>query len=178
MMFLAFVIAGLTGVYCMALASFAVEDVLLGFGIACVLTATFRRGILPNPLPSNGHMFHIIVFFPQFLFMLLSDILKGTWLVATFVTGLRKLEHPGIVKIPIGDHTVNGASMVGLLVTISPGSFLIGVDPEDRSMLVHYIDASDPAQLRRDLEKYYRLWEYGKQLPIDPRPESRIEGPF
>lgn len=178
MMFLAFVITGLTAVYCMALASFAVEDILLGFVIACLLTAIFRRGILPKTLPSNGHVLHIILFFPQFLLMLLGDILRGTWLVTTFVTGIRKLEHPGIVKIPIGEHTLNGASMVGLLVTISPGSFLIGVDAEDRSMLVHYIDASDPAQLRRDMEKYYKLWEYGRRLPTDPRPESRVGGPF
>jgi multisubunit Na+/H+ antiporter MnhE subunit len=105
------------------------------------------------------------VFLPRFLGMMAVDILKGTWQVATYVVGLRKLEHPGIVKISLGNHTPAGVGIVGLVVTISPGSFLVDIDWDERVMLVHYIDASSPERLREDVEKYYRLWEYGTHIP-------------
>jgi hypothetical protein len=50
---------------------------------------------------------------------------------------------------------------VGYFITLSPGSFLVDVDWDAGEMLVHVIDASDPEAVRRDAEKYYRLWEYG-----------------
>jgi multisubunit Na+/H+ antiporter MnhE subunit len=95
--------------------------------------------------------------------MLLVDIVLGTWQVATYVVGIRKLEHPGIVKIPLGNHSDASVGFIGHLVTISPGSFVVDFDWTDRTMLVHYIDASDPEKLREAVEKYYRVWEYGPQ---------------
>jgi multisubunit Na+/H+ antiporter MnhE subunit len=175
MIFLLTVVAGLTATFCLALASFAWEDIVLGALLSSLLVAVFRRQVFPTPLPRNAQAIRVLVFIPQVLAMLVVDILKGTWLVTTFVVGLRKLEHPGIVKIPIGHHSLKGAGVVGFLVTISPGSFVVDIDWEGRSMLIHYMDASDPAQLRRDVEKYYRLWEHGARLPRDPRPETRLE---
>jgi multisubunit Na+/H+ antiporter MnhE subunit len=107
--------------------------------------------------------------------MRLVDIVKGTWLVASIVVGIRPLTHPGIVKIPLGNHSPAGVGIVGLLVTISPGSFMVDIDWDERVMLVHYMDARNPAQLRADVEKYYRLWEYGMHLPEPDESISKIK---
>ena len=37
------------------------------------------------------------------------------------------------------------------------------------------VDASDPDAVRKDAEKYYRLWEYGTYIP-EPLKESDEEG--
>lgn len=168
MIFLIAVIAGLASTYCLTIASFAWEDVLFGMLVATLLVAVFRRALFPAHLPETGYVVHIIAYMPVLIWMLLVDILKGTWLVAKYVVGFEQLDHPGIVKIPLGQHSRAGVGIVSLLLTISPGSFLVDIDWEDSSMLVHYIDASNPAQLRRDVEKYYRIWEYGAHLPRDP----------
>lgn len=168
MIFIVTVIASLTSIYCLTLASFAWEDVVLGALVSAVLVAIFRKTLLPEILPDAGHVAHIVAYLPVLLWMLLIDILKGTWQVAIYVVGLKQLDHPGIVKIPLGQHSRAGVGIVSLLLTLSPGSFLVEIDWDDSSMLVHYIDASNPVQLRRDVEKYYRVWEYGSHLPPGP----------
>lgn len=170
MTFLFAVIAALASTYCLTIASFAWEDVLVGTVFSAGLVAVFRKMLLPATLPEAGHVLHIIVYLPVLLWMLLVDILKGTWLVAIYVTEIQKLDHPGIVKIPLGKHSRAGVGIVSLLLTLSPGSFLVDIDWEDSSMLVHFINASNPAQLRRSVEKYYRIWEYN--VPFPPESES------
>ena len=175
MMFYAVIIAGLTVVYNLALASFAWEDMVVGAMLSTVLVAVFRRAIFPLVPADAGFVAHIIVYLPLFLWMLVVDIVKGTWQVAMYVVGIRKLEKPGILKIPLGNHTPAGVGVVGLFVTVSPGSFLVDIDWDERVMLVHYIDASDPVKLIADVEKYYNLWEYGRHVPRDPNTDARPE---
>lgn len=165
MIFLATLVAGLTAVFCLTVSSFAWENMVLGGLLATGLIALFRRQLLPRHLPSGEYVVHIIVYSPVFLWMLLVDVVKGTWLVASIVCGLRPLEHPGIVRVPLGNHTKTSVGIVGLLVTISPGSFLVDIDWDDHVMLVHFMDASNPAKCRADVEKYYQLWEYGTHVP-------------
>ena len=167
MMFLFVVIAGLASTYCLTIASFAWEDVLFGLVVASGLVAVFRKALMPANLPSAGRVLHMAIYMPVLLWMLFVDIVKGTWQVAIYVLGIRKLDHPGIVRIPLGDHSRTGVGMVSLFLTISPGSFLVDIDWEERWMLVHYMDASQPARLRRDVERYYRLWEYDIEPPED-----------
>jgi multisubunit Na+/H+ antiporter MnhE subunit len=171
MMFLIAVIAGLASIYCLTIASFAWEDIAFGLAIATALVAIYRRTLLPPNLPEAGRVIHMTVYMPVLIWMLLVDILKGTWQVATYVIGFEKLDHPGIVKIPLGEHGRTGVGMVSLFLTISPGSFLVDIDWEERWMLVHYIDASNPARLRRHVERYYRLWEYESE-PSEGGPDD------
>ncbi len=179
MMFLAVAVAGLAATYCLTIASFAWEDVTFGVAAAVGLVTIFRRAVMPASLPTAGRVLHMAVYMPVLLWMLFVDIVKGTWLVAIYVLGIRNLDHPGIVRIPLGDHSRTGVGMVSLFLTISPGSFLVDIDWEERWMLVHYIDASQPARLRREVERYYRLWEYDVEPPDDPdhdlEPDSNRE---
>ncbi len=165
MTFLTVIILGLTLVYALVLASFAPQDLLMGAFLATSLVWIYRRTLFPKSLPEGEYVLHILAFMPKFLGMLVWDILKGTWQVTTFVVGLKALDHPGIVKIPLGNHSRAGTGIVGLFVTLSPGSFLVDIDWEERVMLVHVIDASNPDTTREDAEKYYRLWEYGTHIP-------------
>lgn len=166
MMLIVLIIAALTCVYTFALASFAWQDFLIGAILSTTLVAIYFRWIFPFKLPQGEFVLHLIIRAPIFIGYLLMDILKGTWLVTVYVLGIRKLEHPGIVKIPFGTHSERSVGLIGHLITVSPGSFVVDIDWDDRTMLVHYIDASNPAQLRADVEKYYRLWEYGSHRPM------------
>ena len=53
----------------------------------------------------------------------IREIITGTWLVALHVVGLKPLEHPGIVRIPIGERTPVSRGMAGYIITVSPGTF-------------------------------------------------------
>ena len=57
--------------------------------------------------------------------------------VALRVVGLRAPDRPGIVVVPIGERTDLDVAAAGLLIALSPGRLLIGVDVERRVMLFH-----------------------------------------
>jgi len=166
MMFRFLAVLCLTAVFALTLGDFALQNLALGLGMSAVLAGLYRDTLFPRSPSRSEFVLHIIINLPKLLAMLSWDILKGTWLVTTFVLGIRKLDHPGIVRIPLGNHSPPGVGVVGLFITMSPGSFLVDIIWDERYMLVHTIDASDPDQLRRDVERYYKLWEYGTHIPM------------
>lgn len=155
-----------TLIFALMTADLTWQNLVVGFVISLGLLWILRRQILPRPLPPNGFAWHLIIYAPVLLWYLFVDILKGTWTVSLTTLGLRPLRKPGIVKFPIGAHSPYGVGPVGYFITLSPGSFMVDVDWDAGEMLVHVIDASDPEGLRRDAEKYYRLWEFGRFKPV------------
>jgi multisubunit Na+/H+ antiporter MnhE subunit len=157
--------------YALTVASFAWEDLVFGAGLTVVLLALFRAVVLPRPLPSSGQVLIAIVAFPLFTLAAIRDIFKGTWLVARHVVGLRPLEHPGIVRIPLGKRASVSRGLAGYVITLSPGTFLIDVDEETDEMLVHAIDASDPDALRHAYQAFHQRYERHvvPPLPKEPR---------
>ncbi len=145
-----------TGIYALTLASLAWQDLLFGAALTGVLLLAFRRVALPRPLPSSGRVLKALVYFPIFVFYVNWDIVVGTWQVAMIVCGFRKLEHPGIIRVPLGDRSPTATGIAGLVITLSPGTFLVDVDWERREMLIHAIDASDPDGLREAYDRFYR----------------------
>lgn len=152
-------------VFGLVVSDFSWENMVVALTLSGSLMVLFRRQLVPRPLPPNGLALHLIIYSPVLFWFLFIDVLKGTWQVVSITLGIRPLVQPGIVKLPIGAHTPAGVGPVGFFVTLSPGTFLVDVDWEEDVMLVHSIDASDPDGVRKDAEKYYRLWEYGTYLP-------------
>lgn len=148
-----------TAIYALTVASFAWEDLVLGLVLSAVLVLAFRNVLLPQRLPSNGQVLKAILMFPLFILVVLRDVITGTWLVALFVLGIRKLEHPGIVRVPLGRRSRPSAGLAGLVLTLSPGTFLVAIDWDEREMLVHAIDASDPDALRENYDTFYERYE-------------------
>jgi len=170
MMYVAFLLTFLTVIYAATLASFAWEDLVTGLVFASVFLAVFRRFVLPAPLPQDRFVFQGIIFFPKLVLIVISEVLKGTWLVVTISVGLRPLSHPGILKIPLRDHTDTAVAIMSFLVTLSPGSFVVAYDWDERIVLIHYVDISDPDQLRADAERYFWLWD--RQVAKDALPAA------
>lgn len=149
-----------TAIFCMMVGDFSWQNLLVGAGLSAALMHIFRAQIVPRPLPPVALSMHILLYSPVLLYYLFIDILRDTWRVMKFTLGIEPLRRPGIIKYPLPTTSHYGAGPVGYFITLSPGSFLVDIDWEENVLLVHVIDASDPDQLRRDAEKYYRLWEY------------------
>jgi multicomponent Na+:H+ antiporter subunit E len=75
------------------------------------------------------------------------------------VVGLRPVECPGIVLVPIGERTELGVAVTGLLAGLSPGSMLVEVDSQRQAMLFHVIDAHDPDAVRDHLDRFYQRYQ-------------------
>jgi multicomponent Na+:H+ antiporter subunit E len=176
MMYVILVILALTGVFMATLADFAWQNAVIGGVAATTLVVVYFRWIFPRNLPPAEFVIHLLLRLPLFLWYLTGDILKGHVARDGICGGHPPTRASGNRQDPFGNHSDDAVGLVGHLVTVSPGSFLVDVDWSDRTMLVHYIDASNPQQLRADVEKYYRLWEYGSHMPTSHPGSSQDDG--
>lgn len=149
----------LTLVYALVLASFHPWDLAFGATLSGVLLFSFRRFVFDGkPAPLPGLLGRVLAFWP-FVFIVLRDTIVGTWQVTRATLGRRTVEKSGIVSVPIGDRTPSGVAVSALVSTISPGALLIDVDWERGVMLIHVMDASDPEEVRRSHEDFYRRYQ-------------------
>lgn len=159
----------------LAVGDFSLENSVLATGLSTAFIWLFRKEVIPHPMPKNAIVFHMVLYAPVLFWYLFVDIMRGTWQVVMTTLGLRPLEHPGIVTIPLQGHSMLGVGPVGFFITLSPGSFLVEIDWEHDQMLVHVLDASHPEKVRYDAEKYFRLWEYGPYAPGIRRTDAQQE---
>lgn len=61
------------------------------------------------------------------------------WLI---LAGSRSLQ-PGFARMSYGEINETGAVVLGLLVTLTPGSTTIDIDPARRELLLHLLDTQD-----------------------------------
>jgi multisubunit Na+/H+ antiporter MnhE subunit len=157
------VIAIMTAIYCSGLASFQSWDIGIGAGLSMLTLLVFRQflettsdKVAKGMRPSFFE--RIIAFFP-FAGKIVWDILVGTWRVLMILIGVRPLNHPGIVKIPIGDRSPTGVAVSGMATGLAPGTVLVDVDWEEGVMLVHAIEAADPDEIRRAHQDFYEKYQ-------------------
>ena len=146
----------LAAVYLLTLGSADPLDLAFGLVLGAALVVGLGGRLRPPqshgvpPLPAR------VVAFPLLVGAVLLEIARGTWDVGLRVLGLRPLEGPGIVFIPIGKRSPLGVAVTGLLVGLSPGSMLVEVDDKRRMMLFHVIDARDPDAVRAQIDRLYQ----------------------
>lgn len=152
----------LTLVYALVLSSFKPLDLVFGVLISSVIVFGLNRFLFPERGWSGrvrGGFLRRMAAFPVYAAMVVWDIIQGTWTVALYSLGLKKLQSPGIVAVPIGERTAVGIAVSTLATTLSPGTFLVAVDYERRVMLIHSIEAEDPDAVRDSLEQMYQRYQ-------------------
>lgn len=150
----------LVAVYLLALGSSDPLDAAQGLVVAVVLVTALRRWVFASgPRTRSPALPARVAFFPVFAAVVLREVLLGTAQVAAVVLGVRRLLHPGIVALPIGERTDLGVAVTAHALTLSPGEALVDVDREGGRLFIHVIDASDPEGIRDRHERLYRRYQ-------------------
>jgi multicomponent Na+:H+ antiporter subunit E len=152
-------VVGLGMLYALTLVSHDPVDLATGVLLGIVLVALLGRRLRLAPDRGGVRLGLRVVWFVPFVGAVLADILQGTWDVALRVIHLRRLERPGVVRIPIGARSEHGVAVSALATTLSPGSVLIDVDWDRGDLLLHVIDASDPDRVRERLQRFYDRYQ-------------------
>lgn len=151
--------AALGGLYALTLASDDPVDLVTGMLLGLVLALLLRRRMRPAPERPAASTLARVLWAPAFAGAVLADVLRGAWDVSLRVLHLRGLEHPGLVRIPIGRRSERGIAVSALATTLSPGSVLIDIDRDRGDLLLHVIDASDPDAVRERLQRFYDRYQ-------------------
>lgn len=99
--------------------------------------------------------------FPAALVLLLRFL--GAVVVSGFQTvrviaGLGRRPNPAFIRMRYAPMNETGAALLGCMISLTPGTTTIDIDPQRREMLLHVLDATDVqslvAQIRRDFERH------------------------
>lgn len=82
-------------------------------------------------------------------------VLSGWGTTRLILRGGRQLE-PGFARLRYEGLSETGAVVLGVLITLTPGTTTVDIDPARRELLVHLLDAS---RTRETLEAVRRAFE-------------------
>lgn len=83
------------------------------------------------------------------------DMLLANWAVARRVVGPLTALQPAFVEVPLDLRDPFAATLLGSIVSLTPGTVSIDVDRERWVLQVHALDAPDPAALIRQIKQHY-----------------------
>lgn len=83
------------------------------------------------------------------------DMLLANWAVARRVVGPVTELHPAFVEVPLDLRDPFAATVLGSIVSLTPGTVSIDVDRERWVLQLHALDAPDPAALIRQIKQDY-----------------------
>jgi multisubunit Na+/H+ antiporter MnhE subunit len=148
-------IAVLTGVYLLCLTSLRPGDVLTGAVLSTLLVA-FASKARPLGPPPDVSLSRRLAGLPVLIGGTLLDMARATWLTARWL--IRKPRSPGLVDVPIPPCGEPSAAAWGIRVGLSPDTIVVEIDEKRGRMLLHVIDATDPAEVvAAQLESYQRI---------------------
>jgi len=153
-------LVSLTLVYALALASFHPWDLAAGLALsaACLLAL---RGLTPDGHTTGRELLRRLARFPLLAVVVLRDVITGTWRVALIALGVRPLGRPGLVEVPLDGRSRAGVAATGIVGTLPPGDVFVDVDWGRGVMLVHALDADDPAAVRERYRHFYERYQRG-----------------
>ncbi len=81
------------------------------------------------------------------LFVVLRDIVRSNFNVARIVLGLAsgREVHAGFVKIPLALKDPHGLAVLACIVTSTPGTVWVDLDPDTSTLTLHVLDLRDEA---------------------------------
>jgi multicomponent Na+:H+ antiporter subunit E len=145
--------AGLLVVYLLVLTSLAPGDVLIGSLLALAVVASTHPH---HRRPPNG--------WPAWIVALAGTVAGTAWemvvgTVRTVRFCLGRPAAPGFVEIPRGDRSRRAVALWGVLTGEAPDEYPVDVDEERDTLLVHLLDARDPAAVRARHAHVRRRWQ-------------------
>lgn len=149
----AFWVPILTLIFAMALDSFDPWDLAIGALLATVVLALFSSFIFPldekQEYATEIPLWRRLIHTPIFLLAVIRNITLGTWQVSLFVLRLRRIEHQGVVALPVGERSEAATVVMAYADNLSPGSVVAVFDDEQDILWTHVINASNPEETRK-----------------------------
>lgn len=95
--------------------------------------------------------FHILAF----MLIYLREVVVSTWRLAQLVLSPRLDLKPRFVEVPLDLQGEMPRFLFACLVSMTPGSLSVGIDPDRGLLIVHLLDAPDPEAAIREIKAVF-----------------------
>ena len=96
-------------------------------------------------------LFHIIAFAAIYLW----EIVLSTWRLARVILSPKLRISPCFVEVPLDLHGEFPRFLFACLISMTPGSLSVALDRERGLLVVHLLDAADPAAAVREMKSVF-----------------------
>jgi multisubunit Na+/H+ antiporter MnhE subunit len=145
-------VGALLVVYLLVLTSLAPGDVLVGLLLAIAIVAFAR----PRAGRSGSAWLPWLVALAGTLLSTAAEVVAGTVRTVRFCLGRQAA--PGFVEIPRGDRSRRAVALWGVLTGEAPDEYPVDVDEARDVLIVHVLDARDPAAIRARHARTHERW--------------------
>lgn len=134
---------------------------------AALTNAASLGQLLLGGLLALGMPFVVLPFWPdaprlarpgqalRFAALVVTDIVVSNWVVARLVIGPIKRLQPAFVDIPLDLRDPFLASILGSIVSLTPGTVSVDIDQESWVLKIHSLDVPDPDALTLQIKQRY-----------------------
>lgn len=165
--------------------------VLLSFGVAAFSDAFTPMGIvgsfvliylvlkLASRLTVMGHYMLRLEQGVAFTLWFGKEIVLASIDVAKIVLARKVDPSPAIVKVRLEDKREGTATLIGLLLTLTPGTMALDYDPETGDMVIHALNAHSLAEVEdavREMERRLLNWMHPERLKGASSPRRIVRG--
>lgn len=160
-------IAGLVGIFMLTIASVSWGDVAVGLVLAGLVELGHRYRVARGGRIGTGQddgierppLWRRLIAVPPLALAVAREITVGTWNVAQFSLGLRPVTDAGVVEVELEGISREGVALWAFITTISPGEIVVEADAERGRLLIHTLDAADPAAIRAHHRHIYERYQ-------------------
>lgn len=148
----------LTLLFVFRIGELSAANLLVGAAISSFLVTVFAETVFRQtgePPPLHTRVLGAL----PFAFAATRHVLEGTARVIRIVLSPDPDVRRIVVDVPFGDRNPLGVHVTGLALTLSPGSYLLDVDWEERTMFFHVVGVDDPDRTREDFQAFYRDYQ-------------------
>lgn len=142
--------------------------ILLAVGIAAFANALDPLGIvgafvlaylvlkLGGRLIRVGNYVQRLELGTRFVVWFSGEVVRASIDVARIVIARRIRTSPAILQVTLEDRREGVATLVGLLLTLTPGTMALEYEPETGVLFIHALDADSVDQVERDVREIER----------------------
>jgi len=134
---------------------FAIENFVFGALLGAVVVYFWQK-LWQRQAPERFYLHRVWgVFFLLFIF--LREIIKSCWAVMRLVFTPGHKMRSGLIAYETKLKTPLGIILLSNMITITPGSFVIEISPDNRFLLIHVFDIVDEGAetFKRDVRVYF-----------------------
>ena len=96
-----------------------------------------------------------LIYLIDFVLFYMLDVLSGALRVALDVITPHQMASPGVVKFPIEVESDLEIALLSNLITFSPGSMVIDIDPDRSHLYIHVMFLGDPDKWKENFKKNF-----------------------